>query len=407
MKEKLCFVIMGFGKKEDPLSRRMIDLDETYKRIIKPAVIACGYTCVRADEITDSGVIDRSMFALLMNAELVICDITTYNPNAIYELGVRHAVRPYSTIIIKEEDGNIPFDFNHNRTLKYKHQGSDISAEEAKRCVRELRELIITVSESPLTDSPMYTFIPQIVQPTLSEEDYAAIIGDLRSKEDTVYSLMEKAKEHMALNQFTEAAAKWKKLCEMVEHEHFFTQQQALCVYKSESPNKLVALTEALTIIGGLKPYNDSESLGIAGAINKNLWKATKEPEFLNIAIDLYKKGWNLFTDYYTGENYAHCLEQKALNEADPNLLNYYKVEAQLTRQSIINLVLELLAADGQEDLMWRAATLSNCYRAIGQIEKADEYEAVFLSKQPQKWAFNTFNSSKQDLIKLATPNGN
>ena len=28
-----------------------------------------------------------------------------FNPNAIYELGVRHALRPYSTIIIKEDEG--------------------------------------------------------------------------------------------------------------------------------------------------------------------------------------------------------------------------------------------------------------------------------------------------------------
>ena len=43
------------------------------------------------------------MYALLLHADLVIADITTFNPNAIYELGVRHAVRPYSTIILKEK----------------------------------------------------------------------------------------------------------------------------------------------------------------------------------------------------------------------------------------------------------------------------------------------------------------
>lgn len=83
---------MGFGKKKDPITNRTINLDETYKKIIKPAVTACNYNCVRADEISESGIIDRSMFALLINAELVIADITTYNPNALYELGVRHAV---------------------------------------------------------------------------------------------------------------------------------------------------------------------------------------------------------------------------------------------------------------------------------------------------------------------------
>ncbi len=402
MDEPLCFVIMGFGKKKDPETNRTIDLDETYRKIIKPAVIASNYRCVRADEISDSGIIDKSMYALLINAELVIADITTYNPNAIYELGVRHAVRPFSTIIIKEEEGHIPFDFNHNRTLHYKHLGSEISPMEAKRCVRELKELIFTVTQSPLIDSPMYTYIPKVTKPQLSDEDFLAIVGELKNKEDTIYALMEKGRGLMADEKFAEAAYKWKKLSEMVENEAFFIQQYALCTYKSKLPNELVALTTALTIIERLKPFNDAESLGIAGAINKNLWKQTHESEFLNIAIDLYKKGWNLFSDYYTGENYAHCLEQKALNEASQDMRNYYKIEAQLTRQSIIDIVLGLLALDGNDDLKWRAATLSNCYRAIGNIDKAEEFESIFLGENPITWEINTFITSKNELIKLA-----
>ncbi|MDB4609366.1 hypothetical protein OAF23_07030 [Flavobacteriaceae bacterium] len=105
----ICFVIMGFGKKSDPESGKTFDLNKTYKNIIRPAVIEAGFECIRADEIKDSGLIDKSMYALLMQAELVIADITTYNPNAIYELGIRHAVRPFSTIILKEKDGKIPF----------------------------------------------------------------------------------------------------------------------------------------------------------------------------------------------------------------------------------------------------------------------------------------------------------
>ena len=125
--KKTCFVIMGFATKKDPVSNRTINLDETYKKIIQPAVLACGYTCVRADEISDSAIIDRSMYALLYCAELVIADISTYNPNAIYELGIRHALRPFSTIIIKEDQGIIPFDISHNRILNYKHLGTDIT----------------------------------------------------------------------------------------------------------------------------------------------------------------------------------------------------------------------------------------------------------------------------------------
>ena len=115
---------MGFGKKTDYSTGNVYDLDKTYQNVILPSVKQAGFECVRADEIQDSSIIDKSMYALLIHADLVIADITTYNPNAIYELGIRHAVKPQTTIIIKEEDGKIPFDLDHSRIFKYKHLGA-------------------------------------------------------------------------------------------------------------------------------------------------------------------------------------------------------------------------------------------------------------------------------------------
>ncbi len=43
-----CFVVMGFGKKTDFETGRTLDLDKTYKNIIKPAAIAAGLECKRA-----------------------------------------------------------------------------------------------------------------------------------------------------------------------------------------------------------------------------------------------------------------------------------------------------------------------------------------------------------------------
>jgi hypothetical protein len=41
--------------------------------------------------------IDKHMYEMLMNAD-VVADLSTTNPNAIYELGVRHALRPHTTV---------------------------------------------------------------------------------------------------------------------------------------------------------------------------------------------------------------------------------------------------------------------------------------------------------------------
>jgi len=400
--KKTCFVIMGFATKKDPVSNRTINLDETYKKIIQPAVLACGYTCVRADEISDSAIIDRSMYALLYCAELVIADISTYNPNAIYELGIRHALRPFSTIIIKEDQGIIPFDISHNRILNYKHLGTDITPKEAYKSVNELKLLIKAISANPTTDSPLYTYIPNIQKPILSDAEIDDIIGDLKNKENSVYALMENAKELMRKNEFIEAAKKWKKLQELAENEIFFIQQEAFCTYKSELPNKINALTNALQIIGKITNHTDTETLGITGSINKNLWKETQEYTFLDTAIQLYKKGWNLYQDYYTGENYAQCLEHKAMSEKDPDMKVYFKIEAKTTRMQIIDVVFQTLEEDDEvESLKWKYATLANCFRSLQNYVEAEKYESLFLNTNPDKWNIKTFLKSKVEIEEM------
>src|SRR6188768_3104495 len=143
-KKKTCFVVMGFGKKVDYDGDRprTLDLDASYEAIIKPAVSACGLECVRADEIMHSGIIDKAMYEMLLRADVVIADISTANPNALYELGVRHALRPSTTVVMKEQDGKFLFDLNHVNTLQYKHLGDDIGAKEAKAKTAALTALI-------------------------------------------------------------------------------------------------------------------------------------------------------------------------------------------------------------------------------------------------------------------------
>lgn len=63
---------MGYGKKMDYATGKTVDLDKVYKTIIQPVVASAGYRCVRGDEVKDPSLIDRSMYALLMHAELVI-----------------------------------------------------------------------------------------------------------------------------------------------------------------------------------------------------------------------------------------------------------------------------------------------------------------------------------------------
>lgn len=57
---------MGFGKKSDFETGRVLDLDQSYKNLIKPAVEATALKCIRADEIVHSGLIDVPMYEQLL-----------------------------------------------------------------------------------------------------------------------------------------------------------------------------------------------------------------------------------------------------------------------------------------------------------------------------------------------------
>jgi hypothetical protein len=407
--KKLCFVIMGYGKKTDPTLGKTFDLDITYSNIIKPAVIRAGYDCVRGDEILESGIIDKSMYALLIHADLVIADITTFNPNAIYELGIRHAARPFSTIVMKEKDGNIPFDLNHNKIFTYAHMGEDIGYSETERAVSSLFAIITAISKSEEVDSPLFHHIKGMEPYVLPPEEYTQIIKELADKEHSIFALVEKARIEMQNENFSEACKSWKKASEKVENDVYFTQQLALCTYKDKTLDPNLALIDALSIIRKLEPDNrnttDPETLGITGAIYKRLWLCNKHvPDYLDRAIEYYKRGFTINQDYYTGENYALCLGLKSQITQDPEEKVYLKFSAKKVRNEIIQIVNALQNDEDynlRSDLIWIYASLANCHLALKNNDEFEKNEGLFLSKKPAQWELETYNDSKKLTLNL------
>src|SRR5918999_2230928 len=120
MTHPLCFVLMPFGQKPSP-SGRLIDFDAVYQELIAPAIAAAGLEPLRADEEMTGGIIHKPMFERLILCEYAVADLTTANANVFYELGLRHAVRAWSTVLIFAEGGSqLPFDVAPLRALRYK-----------------------------------------------------------------------------------------------------------------------------------------------------------------------------------------------------------------------------------------------------------------------------------------------
>src|SRR6185503_1988937 len=115
-----AFVIRPFGKKADA-SGTAIDFEQVHEQLIAPALKDAGLGGGTTGEIIDAGNVREDMFALIIEADLVICDITVHNANVFYELGIRHALRKKHTVLIRGEGSadTTPFDLSTDRYLAY------------------------------------------------------------------------------------------------------------------------------------------------------------------------------------------------------------------------------------------------------------------------------------------------
>lgn len=116
--KELCFVVMPFGRKPDVAG--VVDFDAVYRDLIAPAIAAAGLEPLRADHESSGGIIHKAMFERLILCRFAVADLTSANANVFYELGVRHAGRPRTTVLIFAQGrGQLPFDVNLLRALPY------------------------------------------------------------------------------------------------------------------------------------------------------------------------------------------------------------------------------------------------------------------------------------------------
>lgn len=114
---KKSFVIMPFHE----------DFKKHYHLIYKPALQSAGFSVTRIDEILGSRPIIEDIQESIKSADLILCDMSTRNPNVFYELGLAHAIgKP--VILVSNNIDDVPFDLRHVRTIIYnnKQAGWDV-----------------------------------------------------------------------------------------------------------------------------------------------------------------------------------------------------------------------------------------------------------------------------------------
>lgn len=403
---RTCFVVMGFGKKVCYETGRTLDLNATYETIIQPAVEGQGLRCIRADEITQSGIIDVKMYDMLLRADLVIADISTGNVNAVYELGVRHALRPNSTIIMKEDKGRLYFDLDHVSTFHYSHYGSDIMAREAIRAVKALGVLIESIMANPEIDSPVYTYLPKLISPRMSDEEFEDLVDEAEAAQRHLQGLMKDAELLMKKSDHLGASKSYAAIAKLRPNEPDIIQKLALNVYKAKFPDEVSALLGARKILQQLTPMssNDPETLGISGAVSKNLWLLQQDKADLDSAITFYRRGYEVARDYYNGENLALCFEFRAKIQENRSEKIYDFMSAKKIREGLIEILVPVVEAQDffeRPDRLWVFATLANSYYSQGDEKLAGEYEFKFKGAAAASWQIETFDKSKAFVLEM------
>jgi len=424
---KSCFVIQGYGRKTDYRDGRVLDLDASYA-IIKDAVEAAGLECIRADEIQHSGSIDLPMYERLLNADLVVADLSTYNVNAVFELGVRYALRPHATLIVAEEQFQNPFDFSHIAIRRYKHLGDDIGAKEARRFRDELRAAIEAIAAEQRIDSPIYTFLPTLRPPVdqkAADEELLAPFAPVTTAAPssaealppltTVLSrdgsadtepvdlntkqLLEQAQKRINDSDFASARVLLEEARKRRPTDSFVIQRLALSTYKSKQPDAVTALADALELLRVLKPdtCNNPETLGIYGAIHKRMWEINPAPKLLDIGIMAYARAFALKQDHYTGINFAFMLDLRArehlkAGQRDDAITDH--TLAMRMRKDVAQIArahLERLPEEPGNEHFWVLASLWEAALGTGETVAMAGYEAALRSMNVADWMQDTW----------------
>jgi hypothetical protein len=333
----LCFVLMPFGTKTDA-SGKSIDFNDVYQRLIRPAIEEAGLAPVRADEEQAGGVIHKPMYERLILCEYAVADLTTANANVFYELGVRHAIKPFSTILIAASDTRLPFDVGPLRTLMYEIDATG-RAGNPDHDRETLAGALVTAREAN-TDSPLFQLVDGYRPPKIEHIKTDVFRQQVQYAEDAKRRLAaarkgdEKEVRHVEadlgpiedveagvlidLMLSYRAVKGWTAMIELVERmprplaqSVMVREQYAFALNRAERGE------EAETVITHLIAERgpSSESYGILGRVYKDRWEAAKKAGrraggHLQQAIDAYLRGFQTdWRDAFPGINAVTLME--------------------------------------------------------------------------------------------------
>jgi tetratricopeptide (TPR) repeat protein len=383
MTRPLCFIAMPFGRKE--AGGRSVEFDAVWKDLIAPAIEAADMQPLRADEEQSGGIIHKPMFERLILCEFAVADLTLANANVFYEIGIRHAARPATTVLIVADEVRLPFDVAMLRTMPYR-LGPDGRPSHAGEDAAMLGQRLRDCRDNRFKDSPLFQVLDGIKPlevPSDRTDIFRQQVADAQAKQQDLAKARDAAKSDKQAGQAAVAAIRQSLglldavepgvLIDLLLSYRAVGDWQGMINLANDMPEPLrstVMVQEQLgfalnragrseeaervlkKLIAARGP--SSETLGILGRVYKDRWEAaTKAGEtikargLLGKAIDAYRRGFESdWRDHYPGVNAVTLMELK--EPPDPERLKMIPV----VRYSV-----ERRTADEKADY-WDWATL-------------------------------------------------
>jgi hypothetical protein len=140
MSDDHAFVIMQVGQKGSPDRRRA---DEVYRYVVTPALEKVALAAYRSDLDPTPGPVNPQMLRRLLEARIVIADLTGRNPNVFYELGIVHSfARPVVALV--DSARSLPFDAQDERVIELGEHRDALSVTQAEEARAALGRALVS-----------------------------------------------------------------------------------------------------------------------------------------------------------------------------------------------------------------------------------------------------------------------
>lgn len=405
---KKCFVVMPYGSTEEAKK----EYGKVYKFLIKAAAEEAGLECFRSDLEGKGGHILSNVIDDIADSDIVIADISGFNWNVAYELGMRHALCKNGTIMICNSSfkDDLPFDI---RALDITFYPPDWIDDDEAHCAALKKAIESRINGKTKNDSPVhekYSYLPANIIHGFSEktddslkkanEKIAelekelletrskieamgiSLSDDSSSDENIDYSKVFLAELANSIYNSDEAVAKLRELHDKKDNEEFvkflgkvltvgfLDETDCRSVYFLCSDLEVPAITRKyLEAVTKFYPENEDLSGYLANEYSKNYHTGEKAIQIVNGIIGVSKKD-------------GKFLLSKTTQVTSSKLASFFDVYLHLKKyREIVEISLLLIErfADNVKILNRVYANIINAYIRLEDLDNARIYKEKFV----------------------------